>query len=188
LPLRRQEAGTATAKHQPANLMPNTVSSFAKTKVYKLLNKLRGSRTVIVGMGNILKGDDAAGPLLCQELQRIGIGAELIDAGTTPENYIQPIIKKAPQNLLIIDAMDFGAAPGTIRLLAPERLSSFAYSTHILSPRIFADMVCRYVKADVYFIGIQPAQVQLTSPVSEQVKQAIRQLVGLIASTFPSAK
>ena len=151
----------------------------------ELLDELRGSRTVIVGIGNTLKGDDAAGPLLCQQLQRIGIGAELIDAGTVPENYIQPIIKKAPQNLLIIDAMDFGAAPGTIRVFKPEQLSSVVYSTHTLSPRIFVDMVCRSIKVDVYFIGIQPAQVKLLSPVSEQVSRAIDRLARLIAEAFP---
>jgi len=154
-------------------------------ELFNQLNKLRGSKTVIVGVGNVLKGDDAAGPLLCHELQKTGVCAQVIDAGTAPENYIQPIIKKTPQNLLFIDAMDFGAPPGTIRLFKPEQLSSFTYSTHILSPRILAEMVCRDVKADVYFIGVQPAQVKLGQPLSEQVSRAVRELSRLIAKIFP---
>lgn len=152
------------------------------------LSKLRGSRTVIVGIGNALKGDDAVGPLVCEQLRRMGIGAELIDAGPVPENYIQPIIKKTPQNLLVIDAMDFGAAPGTVRLFRPEQLSTSIWSTHTLSPRIFADMVCRSVQADVYFIGIQPARVQLGEPISEQVSCAIQKLSRLLAEVFPPAR
>jgi hydrogenase maturation protease len=58
------------------------------------LKKLRGPKTVIVGIGNILKGDDGVGPLICQQLRGNEICAELIDAGTVPENYIQPIVHK----------------------------------------------------------------------------------------------
>ena len=32
-----------------------------------------------------------AGPLVCEQFGRAKICAELIDAGTVPENYIQPI-------------------------------------------------------------------------------------------------
>lgn len=160
----------------------------ADEELLEQLTKLHGSRTVIVGIGNVLKGDDAAGPLLCQELRRIGIDAELIDAGTAPENYIQPVIKKTPQSLLVIDAMDFGAPPGAVRLFRPEQLSTSIWSTHRLSPRIFADMVCRSVKADVYFIGIQPGQVQLGGPVSAPVTQAIERLSRLLAEVFPRAR
>jgi len=62
-------------------------------ELFEQLNKLRGSKTVIVGMGNVLKGDDGAGPLICQQLNG-KVCAELIDAGTVPENYIQTIKKK----------------------------------------------------------------------------------------------
>jgi len=152
------------------------------------LNILCNSATVIVGIGNILKGDDGAGPLVCEQLKHAKVSADLIDAGTVPENYIQPIIKKAPQNLLVIDAIDFGATPGTIRIFEPEQLSSHVISTHSLSPRLFVDMVCRDISIDVYFVGIQPAQIQLGQPVSQQVSLAIKQLSQTLAEIFPPRK
>ena len=150
-----------------------------------LLNALRDSSTVIVTVGNTLKGDDGAGPLVCREL--VGkISAELIDAGTVPENYIQTIIRKSPQHLLVIDAIDFKAAPGAIRLFKPEELNSLAISTHALSPRVFVDMICQSIKVDVYFIGIQPAHTQLGQPVSAQVRRAIQWLVRALIDIFPA--
>ena len=149
------------------------------------LSKLRGSRTLIVGIGNILKGDDGAGPILCEQLRRKGTCAEIIDVGTVPENYIQPIVEKAPHNLLIIDAMDFGASPGTISIFKPEQLSSVVTSTHTLSPHFFAEMVCNNIKVDVYFVGIQPAQIGLGQTVSDRVDQAIQQLSHVLAGIFP---
>jgi len=157
-------------------------------QLFEQLNKLRGSATVIVGIGNTLKGDDGAGPLVCQQLQHAKVCAELIDAGNVPENYIQLIIKKAPQNLLIIDAIDFGASPGTIGIFKPEQLNSSVFSTHVLSPRLFVDMVCQNIKVDVYFVGIQPAQTQLGQSISPQVSQAVRRLTDTLIEIFPPEK
>ncbi len=148
------------------------------------LNKLRNSATVIVGIGNVLKGDDGVGPLVCEQLAG-KTSAELIDAGTVPENYIQPIIKKAPQNLLVIDAIDFGAPAGTIRMFEPERLNSYALSTHTLSPRLFIDLVCQDIKVNVYFVGIQPAQTQLGQSISPQASEAVQRLSQILAEIFP---
>ena len=140
---------------------------------------------MIVGIGNILKGDDAAGPLVCEQLRQGKISAHIIDAGTVPENYIQPIIKKAPQNLLLIDAIDFDAESGTISVFETEQLSSLVISTHTLSPRIFIDMIRQSVELDVYCVGIQPAQTQLGKPVSEQVERAIQKLCRILMEIFP---
>lgn len=157
-------------------------------QLFKQLNGLRNSVTVIVGIGNILKGDDGAGPLVCQQLQRAGVCAELIDVGTVPENYIQPIIKKAPQNLLIIDAVNFGASAGTINIFKPEQLDSLIISTHTLSPRLFVDMIRQNIEVDVYFVGIQPAQTQLGQSISAEVSQSIQWLIHSLAEIFPPRK
>lgn len=154
-------------------------------QLFEQLNKLRGSKTVIVGIGNTLKGDDGVGPLICQQLQLSKVCAEIIDAGTVPENYIQRIIKKTPQNLLIVDAIDFHAAPGTIEIFRPEQLNSSVFSTHTLSPRLFAEMVSRGIEVDVYFVGIQPAHTRLGDPLSPQVCQAAQQLVQTLIDVFP---
>ena len=148
------------------------------------LNILRNSATLIIGIGNIIKGDDGAGPLVCQQLNLANINADLIDAGTVPENYIQTIIKKAPQNLLVIDAIDFKAAPGTIRIFKPDQLSSHVISTHSLSPRLFVDMMCQDASVDVSFIGIQPAQISLGQSISPEVNLAIQQLSEVLTQVF----
>jgi hydrogenase 3 maturation protease len=154
-------------------------------QLFEQLNKLRGSKIVLVGIGNTLKGDDGAGPLVCQQLRQAKICVELIDAGTVPENYIQRIIKKTPQNLLIIDAIEFKASPGTIEIFEPEQLNSFVFSTHTLSPRLFAEMVTRNIEVDVFFVGIQPVHTRLGDPMSPQVCQAVQQLAKMLIDIFP---
>jgi len=155
-----------------------------KEKILKQLNKFRDSKTLIVGIGNTLKGDDAVGPLICQQLTG-KTSANLIDVGTVPENFIQPIIKKAPQNLLIIDAIDFSAPPGTTKIFKPKQLNKTAFSTHTLSPLLLLDVVCRSIKVDVYFIGIQPAQTKLGQSQSPHVTHAIQWLTKILSDIFP---
>lgn len=157
-------------------------------EVLEQLSKLRGSKTVILGIGNSLKGDDGAGPLICRHLQDAEISADVIDAGTVPENYIQLIIKKAPQNLLVVDAIDFGSHAGAVRIFKPEQLSSLVISTHTLSPRLLVDMVCRSIEVDVHFVGIQPEQTQLGQSITPQVNQAVQKVTDVLVEIFPPSK
>ena len=148
------------------------------------LTCLQKSRTIILGVGNSLKGDDGAGPVLCGRLKE-KIGCEVIDVGTVPENYIQAVIKKNPQALLIIDAVDFKAAPGSVKVFRPEQLDSVIISTHTLSPRVFIDMIRRDIEVDVYFIGIQPAHAKLAEPISPEANEAIFLLEKILTGIFP---
>jgi hydrogenase 3 maturation protease len=150
------------------------------------LSRLQGSRTVIVGMGNTLKGDDGAGVFVCERLTG-NVSADVIDVGTVPENYIHKITEKAPENLLVLDAVDFGAPPGTLRVLRPEQLDSLVVSTHTLSPRLFVDLVRRSCPAGVYFVGIQPARLDFGGPLSVQVERAVKTLSQALAKIFPLA-
>lgn len=154
-------------------------------KLLEQLGALRGSATVIVGVGNTLKADDGAGPLVCRQLQETGIGADVIDAGTVPENYIGPLVKKAPENVLVIDAMDFGAESGMIQIFRPDQLSQFIGSTHTLSPRIFAEMLSHQMEVSVYFVGIQPAHIRMGQDLSGQVSRAVRHLSRILTKVFP---
>jgi len=150
-------------------------------KIFHQLNKLRGSRVLILGIGNVLKSDDGAGSVLCRQLSG-KVRAEIIDAGTVPENYIQPVIDKAPKNLLIVDAVDFKALPGTVQIFKPEQLNSLITSTHSLSPRIFIDMIAGEIDVAVYFIGIQPAKTSFGQALSVEVSCVVQQLSALFIS------
>lgn len=148
------------------------------------LKALVGSRAVILGMGNVLKGDDAVGPFLCERL--VGkVCAEVIDAGTVPENYIRKIVSKNPQTLLVIDAIDFGALPGAVKVFKTRQLNSIAISTHTLSPRLFVELITGQIDVDVLFIGIQPARMELGEAMSEQVRRAAENVSHALAEVFP---
>jgi hydrogenase 3 maturation protease len=150
---------------------------------HEVFGKLNPAETVIVGIGNTLKGDDGAGPQVCSILKG-KISAEVIDAGTTPENYIAKIVKISPKKLLIIDAVDFGATPGTVKIFSMDDLRQLTLSTHCLSPHLSIEAIKSEINVDVIFIGIQPAHLQFGHGLSKQVAGAITALADEIKSAL----
>ena len=147
------------------------------------LRKVSSEEILLVGMGNSLKADDGIGPEICSQLKET-IPDNVIDTGTVPENYIQVIIKKAPEVILFIDAIDFGAPPGTVSVFNPSQLSDGGITTHTLSPRLLSDMITQSIPVKIYFIGIQPKLMTIGHPMSQEVKSSEEVLVELFKHLF----
>lgn len=147
------------------------------------LAQWRELRVVILGVGNTLKGDDAAGPLVCEHLSG-KVSARVIDAGAVPENYIGPVLEASPDVLFIVDAVDFGGRPGQIRVCTPDEIHGFAFSTHALSLHLSIDLIRREKKLEVYLIGIQAGRMRLGDCLSPATRDAVETLVDTLAELF----
>ncbi|MDD5675376.1 MAG: hydrogenase 3 maturation endopeptidase HyCI [Chitinivibrionales bacterium] len=140
-------------------------------------------KTVFVGIGNRLKGDDGVGPVLIDTIKDT-IDAVCIDAGIAPENYLEKIIRQGPQTIILIDATDFKGEPGEIKVFNSSDIGGETLSTHALSLSMF----CEYVKAripecTIFLIGIQPESCvlgkDLSKTVSESVSALARELLNI---------
>lgn len=144
----------------------------------------RDSRAVILGVGNVLRGDDAAGPLICERLAG-RLAAAVFDAGAAPENYVGPILRAEPEVLLVIDAVDSGNSPGWIGVFAPADIHRFTFSTHALSLHLFLDRLRRDRPLEARLIGIQVGRRGLGEGVSPQVREAIGTVSDTLAALLP---
>lgn len=131
-------------------------------------------KKLVVTVGNLMMGDDAAGPLLAQKMQ----GAPLenwgaLDGGAAPENYLYLIRELTPEQVLVIDAADMDLAPGEIRLIGTDRIEDpFLMTTHTL-PLSYLVQSLREFVPKVDLVGIQPQVVAFGYPVSAEVRQAV---------------
>lgn len=143
------------------------------------LPPLLARRWLLVGIGNDLRGDDAFGPLLARRLEAQGLPA--IDAGQAPENVTGPILRAAPEVLILADATDLGAPVGTVRLLAAEDLAEGGTSTHDAS----LSMLLAYLDAeseesmDVRFLAAQAGSRALGTAPSPALVEALDRLAAL---------
>ena len=140
-------------------------------------------RVVVLGVGNRLRCDDGAGSWLAEQLAgRPALHA--IDAGAVPENHLERVVRSNPDTVLILDAVDFGGAPGDMRILDPESVVASGFSTHTLSLQIAAEFLKARTQARVALLAIQPADVGMGTRMSAEMSRSLELLKGTLLAVL----
>ena len=163
----------------------------------RLLPRLDGAgRIAVLGIGSPLRGDDAAGLIAAQSLDRLR--SRTLKAGkaswpdrvsvfigeTTPENLTGPLKAAKPNLVILIDAADMAAPPGHVEVLDPHDTTGITFSTHSLPLHVLADYLAATARCATLIIGIQPASSALGAQVSRAVRNAARAVAKAIATTL----
>jgi hydrogenase 3 maturation protease len=146
-------------------------------------------QVVVLGVGNRLRGDDAVGCIVCDELQKTGPSLVpdlfVLDCGSTPENYIQPVASRNPTRILVIDCCNYGAKPGEFRLFSYEEVSELSYgllSTHTLPLTLTIEMLSLETHATIELLGIRPERIEFGEDLSEPVRRSLPAVVEFVQS------
>jgi hydrogenase maturation protease len=143
-----------------------------------LARRLTGE-VVVVAVGNVLRGDDAAAILVARGL-RPAPGVRVVEAEDAPERHLGAIAAGRPAAIVLLDAVDCGAAPAAVALLELADLRPYAASGHRVPLAVIGHWLEHETGADVFVLAIQPAGTGWGEPVSQQVAEA----VGLLAGTL----
>lgn len=138
-------------------------------------NRIRRQRTVILGIGNSLHGDEGIGPALIDLLQG-RVGATLIDAKDVPENYLNQIEAAHPELVLIINSIDMGIEPGCVVVFEVNQIGGWSKLTHNYALRWLSTAIYDRTGADVVLVGVQPASKQFGEGLSAPVVQTLNNL------------
>ena len=149
--------------------------------------RFRG-QVVIVGIGNRFWGDDGAGPELITRLEEKWKLYEseshaqrfFVDAGESPEDWFIRILDLKPEVIIVVDAVDFQAEPGSIAILEPEALpESLCFSTHRLPLKSLLQLWGKD-GSKTLVLAIQPENLGFGQGLSPRVKRSIDHLVELL--------
>jgi len=151
-------------------------------------------RTAFIGVGNRLWGDDGAGPELLKRLTEEWAVREtpsnvqgqyfFIDAGEFPEDWLIRVADLKPHVILVIDAMELHAEPGSMAVLEPEALpDAVCYSTHRLPLRTLLRL-WEERGSRAFVLGIQPKEVIFKEGLSPEVKTSVDSLVQFFSQRF----
>ena len=130
---------------------------------------------VIVAIGNRLRGDDAVGPEVLDRLKG-RCRFPVLEGGLAPENLLGPLVHHGPQTILLIDAVHFGASPGSVRWFESEELTEVDISTHAMSPKLFLQQLQSQTGARVYLLGVQPKRREFGRELSEECRNAVEKV------------
>lgn len=148
--------------------------------ISKKIHKFLKGKIIILGIGNVMKGDDGAGPLLISRLKG-KTKANLLDCQEVPENYTQPIIEARPDNIVIVDAADWNGPGGEIRLINEKDINNMSFSTHDSSLQIFISYLKKHLPdIQIIIIGIQPKRKGFMDSLSPEVGKTIDELSNLM--------
>jgi hydrogenase 3 maturation protease len=130
---------------------------------------------VLMGIGNTVNGDDGIGPWVATHLEHTNW--RTINCGTVPENFTGVIKKWAPQCLVLVDTALMNLAPGEIRRIPQEKISTLHISTHSPPLSFLITHLQNHVQK-MYLIGIQPKR--LSGTLSLETKNGGKNLIAII--------
>ena len=142
-------------------------------------------RLVILGVGNPLKGDDAAGLLCAEQLMKTaprGAGVQILKTYDVPENYTGKIRKFKPARVLIIDAALAGLKPGAVFILKKDKIAIEEISSHKIPLMILISYLEQSIGCQVLVLGIQARDLSFGAPVSPVVKAAVKKVADYVGS------
>jgi hydrogenase 3 maturation protease len=139
-------------------------------------------RIAILGIGNTLRSDDAAGILVARGLVQSSTIRDLdcilvMDAGHAPENRTAELRRFGPQVVILVDAAEMNEAPGTVRWIGMDEMDGMSASTHTMPLSMLAKYLTLEHDCDVKLLGIQPRSNEIGESVSAEVLQAVDEIV-----------
>ena len=144
-----------------------------------LKDQLKGfinGQVCLLGIGNRYWHDDGVGSYIAEALESRQ-GFDVIDAGFIPENHLETVAQKNPDTILMVDATDFGGAPGQARLLYPDKVAYSGLSTHAGSLRMLAEYLHARTQAPIALLAIQPADTSAGEGLSAEVSNTFKSLL-----------
>ncbi len=145
----------------------------------ELIERLRGKRFGVVGIGNVVRGDDGAG---CMLIERLGgdFPMPIVDCAEVPENYGGWVERRDLDSVVYVDAVDFGGEPGEVRIVELEKMMQSATSTHHLSLHYMVRFLKEEWRGDAMMVGIQPVSIGVGEPVCDEVMAGVEKLAAIL--------
>ncbi len=150
--------------------------------------------TLILALGNPLRGDDGIGSAALQALKERALGphVELIDGGTA--GLETALLLEGRSRVIIVDAADFAAKPGSIlkRDLTARELelrpvhSDSLHAAGLLDALALAAALGTF-PARVTLYGVQPLSLDYETGLSAEARAAIPVLVDSIILALDEA-
>jgi len=147
--------------------------------------RVREGKIVILGVGNLLLGDEGVGVHLIQKLRemQLGEGVELVDGGTSLLDFIPQ--REDVSKLIIVDAIKLGGKPGTTyKICVDDSLLKGAKGMISLHQMGVVETLAIAQKMGklphTVIIGIEPKEISYGLELSPEVEREMGKMVNLI--------
>ncbi len=138
-------------------------------------------KVAVVGVGNIMRRDDAVGVEIVKLLQgKVSPDILLLEAETMPEDYMERIVDFHPSHVLILDSGLIGEKPGKAKLLAPTENMKTAVSSHMLPLQVFCAYLEKALNAKFIMLVIQPKNTEIGEGLTKELTKSSRDIADFL--------
>jgi hydrogenase maturation protease len=150
------------------------------------MDESREGRILILGVGNVLLGDEGVGIHAIRKLQERALPphVDVVDGGTAGVDLMG--LMEGYEKVVIVDAVDAGEQPGTVFRFTPEDVSSEAggtalslHQTEVLEILRLAAYLSRDLPPIVIY-GVQPEAMDWSTSLTERVAQQMESLLDAV--------
>lgn len=143
-------------------------------------------KVLVLGVGNLVMGDDGVGIRVVQQLQReysFPRSVELVDGGTLGLDLL-PVLE-GRSHLIMVDAVETGKEPGTCVRLAGEELP-IALETKLsphqmgLKDLLSVARLMGQSPGEMVLIGVQPGSIQMGTEMTREVSLQVESMKGAV--------
>ena len=142
------------------------------------------NKIAVLGVGNLLMKDDGLGVHAVHLLeQQRPDGADIYDIGTSSLK-MQDLMEQYPF-VIILDAVQTGAQPGTLYRLNGNSLSaSESHSLHDMGVAEILQMIPESKRPSVVVLGVEPEKVEWSIELSKSVRDRVVDLIKAVKETI----
>ncbi|MDD5583708.1 MAG: hydrogenase maturation protease [Candidatus Omnitrophica bacterium] len=150
-----------------------------------LKDSLKASpKSLIVGLGNVLRGDDAVGINIIRGIDG-KVRLKTLDAGVSLENYLSPIKKSNADTICIIDAAEFNG-PDAFKLFTPHDIKNLSLGfTHDASLSLAIEYLQKEMASDILLCAVRNNKRALGQEMSAETKRAQNIIGNFFLKNFP---
>ena len=147
------------------------------------------ARLAIIGVGNEVWGDDAAGVQAARKLHKIFSQREellIIDAGPSPENFSGKLRQFRPDFVILIDAVRPDFLASRISWIELSSIDGISALTHGLPLSVLGEFFSQQLGVNAAVIGITGQQFEFGAGLSLTTRRAVNDLVRFLSQTILS--
>jgi hydrogenase maturation protease len=135
--------------------------------------------TIVLGLGNALRGDDGVGPAVTEWLDRQTLppGVETIDGGTSGLDIVSILMGR--ERAIIVDAANVGQPPGRWVRFTPDvaqlKDNATTLSLHSagLAEALALGAALNVLPPAIIIYGVQPQSLDWSPQLSTEVRAAV---------------
>lgn len=113
-----------------------------------------------------------------RELGKRKVRAELMDCQEVPENFLERIVRRNPNKVIILDSCEFGGEPGSFGIIRRRIKAGLTHN----STALFMRYLEKSTSASIILVGIQPKQTEFGRGLSKELEAKVPKIADFVES------